>query len=605
MIPGACRQAAAAVVLTMAVAAEAAAAPEAAAPRRRVPVGDFGALPGAGKDATEAIRAAIAAAIAAGPDAEVTLEGGEYRVGAGAAAGYCFPVHGADGLTIRGVGRDTRIVVTRPDAGAFLFGTCRRAAIGDVSIDYDPVPFCQGAVAAVDVEGGWFDLDVDAGYPTPDAPNFVGAAEPYGKWGMIMDRETRRIRPGTPDHYMTPKWEPRGGRVWRFFTAQEHYRLGLRHMRVGDAYVHLARGYGGAILAQACDGVAIERVVVHASPGLVVGLVGNKGAIVVRGLEARFAPRSDRLLTANADGVHGQQNRSGPVIEDCYFEGMADDGVNLYAPPNVVREVRSPTEWLVTPGCLILPGERLQVVDPGAGTLLGQVTAAGVAVEGRAFRLTLDKAVAGVRAGDDHRSACTLYNLDACGAGFRIRRNTMNGNRRYGCLLRAGDGLVEGNTFADTTGAGVVATNEPDWPEGPIPWGITVKGNRFVRGGTCLGYADTPTGAQLIVRPTRLGHGLAEAAVVRTVVIENNEFVDPLGPAIFVGGAADVRVTGNRVHAAADAPRLLPGPAVRVERCEEVTIAGGEFLDRRPGTTRDVETDTPPQARPGVGAAAP
>ena len=25
-------------------------------------------------------------------------------------------------------------------------------------------------------------------------------------------------------------------------------------MRVGDAYVHLSRGYGGAVLAQGCDG---------------------------------------------------------------------------------------------------------------------------------------------------------------------------------------------------------------------------------------------------------------------------------------------------------------------------------------------------------------
>jgi len=45
----------------------------------------------------------------------------------------------------------------------------------------------------------------------------------------------------------------------------------------------------------------------------------------------------------------------------------------------------------------------------------------------------------------------------------------MNGNRRNGCLLRAGNGLVEDNIFADTTGAGVVLTNEPDWPEGPVP----------------------------------------------------------------------------------------------------------------------------------------
>ena len=93
----------------------------------------------------------------------------------------------------------------------------------------------------------------------------------------------------------------------------------------------------------------------------------------------------------------------------------------------------------------------------------------------------------------------------------------MRGNRRYGCLLRAGGGVVENNTFEDTTGAGVVLTNEPDWPEGPVPWGITIRGNRFLCGGTCLGYADSPHGAALWVRLTRLGHGLAEAESIRAV----------------------------------------------------------------------------------------
>ena len=58
-----------------------------------------------------------------------------------------------------------------------------------------------------------------------------------------------------------------------------------------------------------------------------------------------------------------------------------------------------------------------------------------VKVERRALLLTLDNPLAGAVAGADHRSADTLYNLDACGAGFQIRGNHTRGNRRYGCLL--------------------------------------------------------------------------------------------------------------------------------------------------------------------------
>ncbi len=370
-------------------------------------------------------------------------------------------------------------------------------------------------------------------------------------------------------------------------------------MTVGDAYVHLARGFGGAVQAHGCEDIRIENVTVHASPGLAVGLVANRGEILVRKLEVRFAPRSTRLLTTNADGVHCQQNRSGPIIENCYFEGMADDAINIYAPPNVLREVRSPTEWLVSPKCLVLPGDRLQVLDPQTGQIRGIVKAAGVKREGRAFLLTLEEPLEGVVAGADHLSADTLYNLDACGAGFQIRNNHMNGNRRYGCLLRAGGGVVENNTFEDTTGAGVVLTNEPNWPEGPVPWDITIRGNRFLRGGTCLGYADSPHGAALAVRAIRLGHGLAEAEGIRDIVIEGNEFVDRAGTAILVGGATNVTLRSNRVGAAADAPLSRSGGAIVVRRSKGVVIQDNEISDPRPGTKAAVEIGA--EVAPGEG----
>jgi hypothetical protein len=456
-------------------------------------------------------------------------------------------------------------------------------------VDYDPLPFCQGTIRAVDATAGSFDLEVETGYPAPDAENFVKAMEPYGKWGMIIDPATRRIRAGTPDHYMTPRWEHREGRTWRFFTTQEHYRLGLRHMRVGDSYVHLARGYGSAVLAQGCEDIEIQNVIIHASPGLAVGLVGNRGKIAVRGLEVRFAPNTTRLLTTNADGVHCQQNRAGPIIERCYFEGMADDAINIYAPPNVLLEIRGPTEWLVSPQCLVLPGDRLQVFDPKTGRIRGEVKALKVAVEGRRLLLTLDKPLEGAAAGRDHRDADTLYNLDACGAGFRICNNHMKGNRRYGCLLRAGGGFVEDNVFEDTTGAGVVLTNEPDWPEGPVPWGITIRNNRFLRGGTCQGYADSPHGAALAVRAARLGFGLAEGDGIHDVAIEKNEFVDRAGAAIYVGGARDVTIRDNRVSASLNAELRRKGGAILIDRSRAVKLANNEVTDPRPGIAAAVE----------------
>lgn len=546
-------------------------------------VRDYGAVADGRSDCTAAVNAAIAAAVASRSPAEVRFDEGKYRITATGRHGYCIPITQAADLTVRGRGKPTQIIVASPDAGAFHVSLGRNVAIRDLTVDYDPAPFLQGVVRAVNVGEGWFDLEVAAGYATPDASNFVHAVEPYGKWGMIMDPALRRIRAGTPDHYMTPRWEHREGRIWRFFTQEEHYRLGLRQMRVGDSYVHLARGYGGAFLAQGCDGIAIENVTVHASPGLAVGLVGNKGTVRVRKLEVRFAPGTDRLLSTNADGIHCQQNRSGPIIEDCYFEGMADDAINIYAPPNTLLEKRTEKEWLVTPNCSILPGDRLTVLDPKTGVVRGTVKALTVTPEGRAFRLGLDRSVEDAVAGPDHRSADTLYNLDACGAGFRILRNRMNGNRRYGCLIRAGDGIIEGNVFSDTTGAGVTLVNEPDWPEGPVPWNVTVRKNRFIRGGTCRGYADGGHGA-LHVRASKLGHGLADMPALRDIRVEDNSFEDYLGPAVYVSAAIGLRITGNRFIGQAQA-LAASAPAMIVERSRNVRVEDNVVADRRPSAS--------------------
>jgi hypothetical protein len=210
-------------------------------------------------------------------------------------------------------------------------------------------------------------------------------------------------------------------------------------------------------------------------------------------------------------------------------------------------------------------------------------------VEQGAFLIDLDRPFDGAVAGLDHRTADTLYNLDACGAGFQIRSNYMKGNRRYGCLLRAGGGVVEDNTFEDTTGAGVVLTNEPDWPEGPVPWDIMIRRNRFIRGGTCLGYADSPQGAALAVRATRLGHGLAQTEAIRGVSVLNNEFRDQLGTAIFVGGASQVRLQSNSVHSVTTAERRSRGPTVLIEQSSGVILQDSVISDPRPGTTAALE----------------
>jgi hypothetical protein len=122
-----------------------------------------------------------------------------------------------------------------------------------------------------------------------------------------------------------------------------------------------------------------------------------------------------------------------------------------------------------------------------------------------------------------------------------------------------------------------------------VPWEITIRGNRFIRGGTCLGYADSPSGAALAVRASALGFGLAEAEVIRDVVIDNNKFRDREGAAIYVGGARSVSVRKNRILAGPQNEQRRKGAAMLIERSSGLTLTDNGVFDPRPGTMAAIE----------------
>jgi hypothetical protein len=563
-------------------------------------VEEYGAVADGATDAGPAIRRAIQAAAAFGERAEVRLGPGRYRVRAEGNARICFPVVRAKNLTIRGVPGHTEILIADLRDSGFNGAECDGLFIKDLTIDYETPPFTQGTIRAAAPEEGAFDLDIEPGFPLPSTPGFAESPEPFGKWGMIFDPKRRALKTGAPDHVFIKSWSPVRDRIWRFqVAAGENGKL--RYMQSGDRFVHMARGGFAAVGFTWSRNSGVENVTVHASPGGAMVLLGCEN-ISVRGLRVRFRPGTHRLLTTDADGVHCQQNRIGPRIENCLFEGMADDAINIYAPPNIVLETRSPTQLVTTAGCRIRPGDRLQVMDPRAGIVRAEVTAAQVQPQGNRYALTLDRPVPDIRSGSSARDADTLYNLSASGEGYVIRSNVMRGHRRHGILLRAGKGLVEGNTLDGTAGFGVVVTNEPDWPEGPFAHDITIRRNRFRGGGYALGYGDSPLGAALTVRGIKLGFHRADQPAQRHIRIEENTFTDPPGAAILIGAARDVRIAANRITASESAPPRRRTAAILLESGEGLVLENNAVTDRRPDTLAAVEIG--PGVASGDGGAA-
>ncbi len=526
---------------------------------------DFGAVPGDKKDDGPALRRCVArAAETAGP-VEILLERGVYRLGSGPEHDSAVVVRGAKGLTLRGAGQDTLLLLTDPRQGGFFVAESERVWFEDLAVDHDPVPFTQGRVLWVDRAAGWFALALQEGYPNLDEPWFADAPKPYGQWGMIYDAKRPELKAGAPDFVFMDGWEPVTGRVWRMRPVADQKNR-LEQMRSGDRFVHMARhGRGGAFFFWRSRECGVRRVSVHASQSLAVGAVGADALTVDRMIVAP-RPGTDRLLSTNSDGVHCQQNLRGPRVTGCHFEGMADDGVNIYYPPNRVETVVSETVLRVSGGGSIEPGDVVQVFDPVNGRIRGESRVASVRAGGEAgtLRVSLESRIPDMIAGPDFSTADSVYNLSRCGAGFEITGNVFFNHRRHGMMIKATDGLVERN-FMDRLGAlGIVAGNDPAWPEGVAPRGVVIRHNTVRDCGRSMWYGADPRGAAIQIAG-RAVSGLAAGRLLRGITVVDNQCVNPPGAALYIGAAEGVTVSGLAVWCEPDWTAPRPCAAVVVE----------------------------------------
>ncbi|OHB60213.1 MAG: hypothetical protein A2Y12_10320 [Planctomycetes bacterium GWF2_42_9] len=540
-------------------------------------------------DSTKAIQTAIDAAIKAGPGSTVQLQKGKYRLSA-VDLQPCLKIGHANGLIIQGQGENTELIITNPRCQAINLDYSKNTIIKSLVIDYDPLPYTQGRIIDVNAEDEYFDLDIEEGFPELDKPWFAAASEKNVAFGMLFDGNMPVIKANAPDHIFFKSWQKISGRVYRL-NSRPDQKSKVAYIAKGDRFVLLARlaGGGAGIYFGDCERCGLEDVKIYASnSGAVIAVSCNE--LVFRRLEVKRRPNTNRLLSTDADGVHCQQNRVGPLIEDCLFEYIADDTLNIYCTVSRILESPNTSELILSQDCRLKSGDRLQIYNPREGRVLGErIIKALDELPGQRYRVQLDKSIEGILTGANHFEADTAFNLSASGQGYVIRNNRMIGQRRHGMLLRGGNGIIENNYIKDVRGLGIVLANDPDWPEGPIPGNIVIKNNTIVRVGDDFGYGHRVDSGAIQVINTRTGWNLGKGRDIRNIVIEGNKVIDPIGAAIFVGGARNVTILNNEITASEDSRIYEKRAAVRIANCEGVKIDGLSVVDPRPDCIAAVE----------------
>ena len=273
----------------------------------------FGAVPNDGQDDTAAFLAAFKEAQAKG-EKRIVIPKGRYDLRADGnpeRPDVLFPVAGMDGLVIEGQGAELMMTGT---AAIFSFANCQNVTVTGLTVDWARPPFSEGTVIATAPRH--FDVKVADAYP-------VKGGEPVGAF-MSYHADTR-----LPDGRDLDVYD---GVERTELIAPQVLRVHLKWeitVPVGKLLVlrHQVYGYN-AFSFYRCADVTVSNVTVYAAPGM--GLVGMVTTNVsLRRFNVQMRPGSGRLMSATADATHFGGCKGTVSIEDCPFEGMGDDGVNI------------------------------------------------------------------------------------------------------------------------------------------------------------------------------------------------------------------------------------------------------------------------------------
>jgi hypothetical protein len=484
-------------------------------------------------------------------------------------------LEGSDGILLDGNGAE---IIGTPWNGFLAVRNCRNITMRGFVIDCDPPSFTQGDIVEVNPGQGSFLLKIHEGYANPIELGETIHNEVWHRAGFTIDAKDRRLKEGPIDFIASITELDRPGRLMRINLQAERFS----HIVKGDRFViGLQHGGSGPLIkVEESADIRLEHYTIHSGKfGMNHFFGDNSGRIHVKGARIAFRPGSSHLVTSIKDGFHVKHNRIGPVIEDCTFEGMMDDSINISVCPYWVKRDLGENRYLIAE-MQFSPqvGDRLMAYTPVPGTVTRPLKVLAVEPNrnpenrrGAWNIITLDRAIPSLAlhqgadlfpGGKDKLRITGLYNLDRCGHNYVVRNNTFLAQRRHALLARCPGGLFEGNVVDGIGGAGVWLGNEiGSFYEGPFPEDTIIRNNTFRNTGIRSIHVETN----------------GKNAWARNITIENNNFSDWPDTAMRLSNLQQGVIRNNRIEAGrADTDQAVP---VVVRRSGNLRMEGNTVRD--------------------------
>ncbi len=491
-----------------------------------------------------------------GKPVEIVIPKGQYTVKLDGKEKFEFNVSHKKNVTINGSG--SVFVVKDFKKGFIIVRNSENITVKNMLIDWDPAPFTQGTVQSADFKDGSFIIKIDEGFVQLNTPEYKGIEK---TWGSLKDPKIPgRLKKGSRSFLRYRSIEDIGDGKYKI-NVRPPLWVKESNVEKGDKFTLFFRS-ASMMGVFSSKNVIYENIINYAAPGS--NYAGSR-TDNLKILNCKLQIKKGRWQVSNADGVHVQSSRVGPIVENCVFEGACDDTINFYTVPMWILKKIDNRNVITTQNAPVKKGDKLFLFNAGEGSKDAEVRVVSVEQivfnggEKRigAYRIELDgdlpenlmvTSLKGVKIDSSfHRflpkNTHQFFNMNLNADGFRIRNNIFRNSRRFGALIKAHNGEISGNTYEGMSSSAIIVHNEPGWPEGLNSENIVIKDNIikdcvFARHGQYAAFVIELKARDIKKRPKWRGQ--------KGIKVLNNTFVNSGTTAIIATDCDGLVIEGNK-----------------------------------------------------------